>query len=138
MTLVSKCIISVLQRPKISGIPSLVLPTRHNSSGNAHFKSKKNVLVGTTDDNMTFVCWHPEIPFPYEYSKPLPRKLPEIQEAESPMKVQHLLAEKLRLRPDGPTNQELANIFFTTKHRWFPKPEKRYKKPNEPKDRERL
>ena len=31
-----------------------------------------------------------------------------------------LLEEKLKMRPDGPTDHELSNMFFTTKHTWRP------------------
>ncbi|GAB1606785.1 39S ribosomal protein L42, mitochondrial-like isoform X1 [Argonauta hians] len=134
MHAITKCLSSSLCR-RINGVPSLLSNVRHNSSEN---ELEKDVKVGITGDNMTFVCWHPELPFPYKYSKPLPRRRAEIEEGDSPLKVQHLLAEKLSLRPEGPTDNELANIFFTSKHPWYPKPQKKYKKPVEPKDRDKL
>ncbi len=43
-----------------------------------------------------------------------------IPQADSALKVQYLLDEKNKYRPDGPTDAELQEIFYTTKHQWFP------------------
>ena len=37
------------------------------------------------------------------------------------LKVQLLKSEEQKYRPGGPNVAELSNMFFTTKHRWFPK-----------------
>lgn len=44
-----------------------------------------------------------------------------ILQGDSALKVQYHLEDKLRFRKDGPTDKELANMFHTTKHPWFPR-----------------
>ncbi|XP_063405809.1 large ribosomal subunit protein mL42-like [Mytilus trossulus] len=94
--------------------------------------------VALSKDESTVICWHPEPEFPYEFSKPIPRKSEELAEGDSALKVQYHLEDKLRFRKDGPTDKELANMFFTTKHPWFPRPQKKYRKSKSPKDRDHI
>lgn len=96
------------------------------------------MIVGLSPDGNTVISWHPEPKFPYEHTRPLPNRQKEASVGDSVMKVQHLREEMTKYRPDGPTDKELSNVFFTTKHRWLPKPEKKYKKINPPKDRDGL
>lgn len=125
---------------KNPGLQVVCQQIRYKSSENGDdlFTDNGKPLVGLTADGCTYVCWHPESSFPYEFSKPIIRKKTDLEMGDSHLKVQHLLEEKLKLRPHGPTDNELANMFFTSKHRWNPKPEKKYRKPNPPKDRERI
>ncbi|CAB0034237.1 unnamed protein product [Trichogramma brassicae] len=75
-------------------------------------------LVVFMDDSMV-VSWHPEQPFPYECSKPLPPMIPKptsvlkIGEAEI-KSVFHKTNPKM-------TPHELAKLTYTTKHRWYPR-----------------
>ena len=39
-----------------------------------------------------------------------------VWQGESALKVQYLVEEKNRHRPDGPTQRELMSIFHTTRH----------------------
>ncbi|XP_041347510.1 39S ribosomal protein L42, mitochondrial-like [Gigantopelta aegis] len=94
--------------------------------------------VGLSPDGSTVVCWHPEPDFPYEHTQPLPRNQREMAEGDSVLKVQYLVEEQIKYRSSGPTDKELSNMFFTTKHRWYPKPEKKYKKLTPPKDRDHI
>ncbi|KAK6177086.1 hypothetical protein SNE40_015262 [Patella caerulea] len=89
-------------------------------------------------DGSCILFWHPEQNFPYEHTQPIPRKVKELEEADTVLKVQLLKEEEIKHRPDGPTDAELSNIFYETKHRWFPRPEKKYRKVNPPKDRDGL
>ncbi|XP_058798080.1 large ribosomal subunit protein mL42 [Phymastichus coffea] len=75
-------------------------------------------LVVFMDDIMV-VCWHPEQPFPYKYSKPLPEKQPE---PESVLKVGDTEVRKMfRPRRDDLIPEELAKITYTCKHQWYPR-----------------
>ncbi|KAK7102314.1 large ribosomal subunit protein mL42-like [Littorina saxatilis] len=94
--------------------------------------------VAMAPDKSCIICWHPEPEFPYDCTQPLPRNEEEAAEGESPLKVNLLMEEKLKMRADGPTDHELCNMFFTTKHTWRPMPGKKYRKPNLPLDREGL
>lgn len=70
------------------------------------------------DDNMV-VCWHPEQPFPYEYSKPLPVRLPE---PESVLKIgEKEIKAVFRKENKAILPEELAKITYTAKHRWYPR-----------------
>lgn len=82
------------------------------------FKNEKESVI-LTDDGSTFVCWHPEKSFPYEYSKPMIRtkvvsnsilKIENIEDAH------HIFKGK----SDEQVREELTKITYTCKHRWFP------------------
>lgn len=96
---------------------------------------KNRVVV--TDDESTFVVWHPPEDFPYECTKPLPEKA--YVEDTSVLKVQLTdeLKEIFNKKTEEQARQELMNITHTTKHRWFHRPrDKKAKKT--PMDREYL
>jgi len=99
-------------------------------------KDSSNPTVTSSEDGSMFLCWHPEKSFPYEFTKPLPRRTSEITEGESIIKAQFTAEEKNRYRPDGPTQPELMKIFHTTRHAFDHKPGMRHRKKNPPKDRD--
>lgn len=75
-------------------------------------------LVVFMDDNMV-VCWHPEQPFPYKYSKPLPVKLPE---PESVLKIgEKEIKTVFRNENKAILPEELAKITYTTRNVWYPR-----------------
>ncbi|XP_055881218.1 39S ribosomal protein L42, mitochondrial-like isoform X2 [Biomphalaria glabrata] len=95
--------------------------------------------VCLSPDNSIIMCWHPESEHPYEHTLPLIRDKTEVENTDSVLKVQHLIDEKLKNRPDGPTVNELSELFCTTKHQFYRR--KRHEKKTEmikynPKDRE--
>ena len=98
-------------------------------------KPTRDEQITLTDDGSTFVCWHPEPQFPYECSRPLP----DTQEVHSVLKVQDLeeVRSVFREKKEEFVRQELMNITYTTKHRWFPRARDKYAK-NTPPDREYL
>ncbi|XP_059153797.1 large ribosomal subunit protein mL42-like [Physella acuta] len=75
--------------------------------------------VALSPNNSMIMCWHPEPEHPYEHTQPLPRDKTELEMNDSVLKVQYLLDEKLKNRPEGPTVNELAQLFHTTKHTFF-------------------
>uniref|UniRef100_A0A8D8TSN2 Large ribosomal subunit protein mL42 n=1 Tax=Cacopsylla melanoneura TaxID=428564 RepID=A0A8D8TSN2_9HEMI len=83
--------------------------------------------IAVTPDGTTVVCWHPEPPFPYEHSLPLP--VTE-QSTNSVLKVQNVDEVYEIFKPKKPefVRQDLMNITFTNKHRWFPLKKKYQKK----------
>jgi large subunit ribosomal protein L42 len=89
-----------------------------------------------TDDESTFVAWHPKQDYPYEFTQPLPE-----QKVEDTSVLKTQLTPELRSifnkKTPEQARQELMNITHTTKHRWFPRArDKRAKKT--PMDREYL
>ncbi|EFA00323.1 large ribosomal subunit protein mL42 [Tribolium castaneum] len=99
----------------------------------AKFPDHKIVL---TDDESTYVAWHPKQDFPYECTQPLPEK--QVEDT-SVLKTQLTpqLKEVFNKKTPEQARQELMNITHTTKHRWFPRArDKRAKKT--PMDREYL
>nr|KAF6453159.1 mitochondrial ribosomal protein L42 [Molossus molossus] len=69
------------------------------------------VELALTSDSRTIVCYHPSVDIPYE--------------------------EKGESFEQGPMIEQLSKMFFTTKHRWYPRGQyhRRRKKLNPPKDR---
>ena len=91
----------------------------------------KNLVekVAITNDGKTIVAWHPDVEFPYEFSKPIPKAA----EAESAslikdIKIQTAMRAFKDKHPEV-ARQELMSLTHTTKHRWFPRSrDKRSKK----------
>ncbi|GFO43964.1 39S ribosomal protein l42, mitochondrial-like [Plakobranchus ocellatus] len=105
-----------------------------------HNKSKPPDVCLSADKSM-ILCWHPEPEFPYEHTQPLPRDTSDMEEGNSVLKVQYLIDEKLKNRPDGPTVNELSELFHA--HREDFKRRRRHEKKVEqvkyvPKDRDGL
>lgn len=85
-------------------------------------------------DKNTIVCWHPEQPFPYECTKPLPEK----KEPATALKVGHKeFSQVFRQSTPAAIAEELAKLTQTTKHRWFPRSRDKRAKKTKP-DREYL
>lgn len=85
--------------------------------------------IALTDDQKTFVAWHPTKEFPYEFTRPIPVCEERDRSAvikESAMKT---ASDALQRKHPEIARQELQKITFTTKHRWFPRArDKRAKK----------
>ncbi|XP_063220950.1 large ribosomal subunit protein mL42 [Bacillus rossius redtenbacheri] len=97
-------------------------------------------VVVLTDDGSTVVCWHPERPFPYELSRPLPQEAARgVACPAEALGVQAVreVRELYRARAPETTRDQLMKITHTTKHIWFPKGRAQYRKKIEP-DREYL
>jgi hypothetical protein len=67
-----------------------------------------------------FVCWHPEVPFPYEMTKPIDMSAPV---SDSHLKVQSILPvkEAFRKKHEKLMIQELVKLTYSTKHRFYGK-----------------
>ncbi|KAK8729128.1 hypothetical protein OTU49_008639 [Cherax quadricarinatus] len=110
----------------------------HLSSYQQAWKARgREEAVVVTDDGNIVVCWHPELKVPYEMTKPLPEPP---QDTDSLLKVQYSKEMKQLFQKKHPyfINKDLRELTFTTKHRWFPRGEKRFAKKNPPRDREYL
>ncbi|MCI4389181.1 hypothetical protein PGIGA_G00094930 [Pangasianodon gigas] len=98
----------------------------------------RDVDLGVTRDGETIVCFHPAPDIPYELTKPIPSPDPTLNSAET-----HDLVLKSQLNKDilksekTPAVEELAKMFYTTKHRWYPVGQyhTRRRNRNPPKDR---
>ncbi|KAK6012796.1 lipoyl(octanoyl) transferase [Ostertagia ostertagi] len=67
--------------------------------------------------NGSVAAWHPETSFPYEHSRPF--VLEEANKDDSPLSSAVNRASRWK---DGPVNAQLKDIFYTTKHEWYPRP----------------
>ncbi|XP_053506645.1 39S ribosomal protein L42, mitochondrial isoform X1 [Ictalurus furcatus] len=98
----------------------------------------RDVNLGVTRDSETIVCFHPAPDIAYELTRPIPSPDPTLDTAET-----HDLVLKSQLNKDilkgkkAPAIEELAKMFYTTKHRWYPVGQyhTRRKNRNPPKDR---
>ncbi|XP_060758719.1 39S ribosomal protein L42, mitochondrial isoform X2 [Neoarius graeffei] len=86
-----------------------------------HNTNNRDVDLGVTCDGETIVCFHHAPDIPHELTKPIPNPDTTLDSAET-----HDLVLKSRLNKDvlkgkkTPTAEELAKMFYTTKHRWYP------------------
>lgn len=82
--------------------------------------------IAVTSDGTTIVCWHPEQPFSYEHSQPLP--VTE-KNTNSVLKVQNVdeIYNIFKPKKEEFVRQELMALTFTNKHKWFV-PKKRVRK----------
>ncbi|XP_056642535.1 39S ribosomal protein L42, mitochondrial [Diorhabda sublineata] len=93
--------------------------------------------IVTTDNGSTLIAWHPKEDFPYECTRPLPEEKPCETSTVLKTKLTPELLSIFNKKTPEQARQELMNITFTTKHRWFPRSrDKRAKKT--PMDREYL
>lgn len=75
------------------------------------------------------ICWHPEKPFPYEYSLPLPKK--EVD--QSVLQVSSAeVAGVCRKKDTSEIANEMARLTYTTKHVWFPRSRDKKRRKVEP------
>nr|CAH7722506.1 unnamed protein product [Callosobruchus chinensis] len=109
--------------------------SKMNSCMDGSISSQSKIAV--TDDGSTIVAWHPKDDFPYECTRPLPE--PVVVESTSVLKTNmtpELMSVFNKKTPEQ-ARQELMDITFTTKHRWFPRArDKKAKKT--PMDRENV
>uniref|UniRef100_A0A1B6FA13 Large ribosomal subunit protein mL42 n=1 Tax=Cuerna arida TaxID=1464854 RepID=A0A1B6FA13_9HEMI len=123
-----------LRRPNFNGLCRWSLPYQaKNKSTRSHYER-----IVISDDGSTVVCWHPEKPFPYECSKPIPEEVS--QETNSVLKVQNMseVYDVFKPKSEQDVREELMKITSTSKHRWFPRGKRTYKKKPVPRDREYL
>lgn len=92
--------------------------------------------VVTTSDNKVFVAWHPSTDFPYEQSRPLP---PASAPSSSLLRDEAIKSAMKSFGTQNPemARQELANLTYTTIHKWRPLFRSKYRK-HTPMDREYL
>lgn len=121
---------NVSKRPSVIRMYSSAI----TDSTSSQLRSVEDPVV-LSDDGSYFICWHPEKPYPYQCTKPLP----EEKEAEKYVLKNMGTANSLYEKKKHPNTlaEELAKLTFTTKHRWFPRSRDRYAKKT-PSDREYL
>uniref|UniRef100_A0ABM0MXC3 Large ribosomal subunit protein mL42 n=1 Tax=Saccoglossus kowalevskii TaxID=10224 RepID=A0ABM0MXC3_SACKO len=79
-----------------------------------------NPEIVVSKDGQMVVCYHPSTPFPYEHSRPLPRPDPARPEETHENVLKKQFVQYLHKERAGPDEKELAKMFHTTKHRWYP------------------
>ncbi|XP_017958175.1 39S ribosomal protein L42, mitochondrial [Drosophila navojoa] len=77
--------------------------------------------VAVTKNGKTIVAWHPDTPFPYEHTKPLPQFVEK--QSSDVIKETALQTAMTAFKNKFPevARQELMKLTHTTKHRWFPR-----------------
>lgn len=78
--------------------------------------------IAESNDQSTFFAWHPKKEIPYEFTKPLPTTLES--KHYSLLKEKNIEEAKIRYSVgNNPkfTEERLAKVTFTSKHRWFPR-----------------
>ncbi|CAH1784713.1 unnamed protein product [Owenia fusiformis] len=106
-----------------------------NTKWKDHRNKMSDPAVVVVNEDL-IVAWHPEQQFPYEHTKPIPRNQQHMSQGDSALKVQHILDEQNKYHSAGPSDEQLQQIFFTTKHKWFPQNQKARRKVDPPKERE--
>ncbi|KAB0358899.1 hypothetical protein FD755_009838, partial [Muntiacus reevesi] len=80
------------------------------------------VELALTSDARTIVCYHPSVDIPYEHTKPIPRPDPVHNNEEThDLVLKSRLEEKSEHLEQGPMIEQLSKMFYTTKHRWYPR-----------------
>jgi len=81
-------------------------------------KDLESGLVFSHQRHNMYVCWHPEVPHPYEMTKPIDLTAPA---TESNLKIQSLtpVRESFRRKNEKLVIQELIKLTYATKHRFF-------------------
>ncbi|XP_070558356.1 large ribosomal subunit protein mL42-like [Ptychodera flava] len=128
---------------RTSTLPSLCL-CGHSRHFSATICANKEPYISNTKPEVvvsksgnTIVCYHPSEPFPYEHSRPIARPDPTKPEQTHEDVLRRSFVKNLQKERQGPDEIELAKMFHTTKHRWFPKNQKlKWQKKNPPRDRE--
>ncbi|KAM4523530.1 large ribosomal subunit protein mL42 [Fundulus diaphanus] len=121
-------------------VQTCLVPLRQKSGVDASSPQGHNcdVEIGVTSDGRTIVCFHPAVDVPYELTQPIERPDPLANQAESHDQVLRAQLSKEVLKDkQGPTIEELSKMFFTTKHRFYPKGQYHRRRINKtpPKDR---
>lgn len=92
--------------------------------------------VVTTNDNSTFIAWHPTTDHPYEFSKPLPPPAIPTSSLLKDEAIERSMQAFTNKRPEI-ARQELERLTYTSKHTWKPR-QRDYKAKNTKPDREYL
>lgn len=87
--------------------------------------------VTTTGDKSTFVAWHPDVEFPYEFSKPIPKKAEISSSAVIEESAMRVAQRAFKTAHPEVARQELQRLTFTTKHKWYPRARDRKAKKTE-------
>ncbi|CAG0916081.1 unnamed protein product [Notodromas monacha] len=86
-------------------------------------------------DKGIVVCWHPEVPTPYEFTKPLPVTVNSQDGENLKIQLKEDLKHVRRPKYEKAMIDELMKMTYTTKHRWYPVPRKKYnRKPTRERD----
>ncbi|XP_077987141.1 large ribosomal subunit protein mL42-like [Glandiceps talaboti] len=108
-----------------------------STSRNYNNTSSTKPQVVVSRNGEMIICYHPSEQFPYEHSQPIPRPDPAKPEQTHEEVLRLNFVSNIYKERAGPDEEELAEMFYTTKHRWFPQNQKaKWQKKNPPRDRE--
>ncbi|XP_014102734.1 large ribosomal subunit protein mL42 [Bactrocera oleae] len=77
--------------------------------------------VAITNDGAVCVAWHPEADFPYECSEPIPYAINDQNKTLISDKCKENIISAFKTKTPEIARQELMQLTYTTKHRWFPR-----------------
>ncbi|EZA55880.1 hypothetical protein DMN91_010857 [Ooceraea biroi] len=89
-----------------------------SSTRHAKYSTLPSEAVIFMEDDTMVVCWHPEQPFPYECSLPLPEEKSDANVLRIGNKE---VGEVFWRKKPFEVVEELARVTYTTKHRWYPR-----------------
>lgn len=112
---------------------SVFLNLIRNNSSKLNAIGNRALVAGvtTTDDKSTFVAWHPNVPFPYEFSKPIPKRVEPSSSAVIEESAMRVAQKAFKTAHPEVARQELQRLTFTTKHKWYPRARDRKAKKTE-------
>nr|XP_012222117.1 PREDICTED: 39S ribosomal protein L42, mitochondrial [Linepithema humile] len=111
--------------PILRTVRACIYSVRH-----VKYSSLSSEAVIFTEDDAMVVCWHPEKPFPYECSLPLPEE--KLTDTSVLCIGDKDVADVFRKKKPYQVVEELAKITYTTKHRWYPRSRDKKAKNTEP------
>jgi large subunit ribosomal protein L42 len=127
-----------LLKPSSAGIMSRISSRLSSGSSTEPNFEEATIQASIADDGKTIVCWHPEVPFPYNHTKPIPKIESSFEREESLLKLVHRMETDTILRNRDYTEEELMQKTYTTRKCWHKNKAKRQahlRKPNPPIDR---
>lgn len=93
--------------------------TRKAISKNALGGSNLVEKVAVSSNGRTIAAWHPDVDFPYENTKPIP-KVSDVQSSLF-IKEEMMKSTMGAFKGQKPEVEKLMALTYTTKHRWFPR-----------------
>lgn len=102
---------------------SVFLNLLRNNSSKLNAIGNKSLVAGvvSTPDKKMFVAYHPDVEFPYEFSKPLPEPVKTSSSAVIEESAMQMAQKAFKTTHPEVARQELQRLTFTTKHKWYPR-----------------
>ncbi|CAG0900033.1 unnamed protein product [Darwinula stevensoni] len=96
------------------------VPFRRAISDDGTIRGRRDWIV-LPEDGSCIACWHPESPFPYECSLPMPKREAADTDEVLKVKLKEDLSYIRRPKLDYVAIPELMKLTHTNKHIWYPR-----------------